>query len=319
MTAVAPMEPAPEVPPAPVAEGRDDEDPPFDPDPPRKNPIAKAGKHGLGHSTAKHLAHQGIKSAIEKAKKAGATLDTKLDFGHKQMTLHDAIEECGMVPSDVGFADRNVDGIGEMMKFISGFYDRENSAFPLGSQRIKIKLKKEFEDGVFGDADPADLMKVMKFIDMKDPSSDHHQQHAILKLAGVRNDQGIAEEPIDPRLEKLNSLLAQLSSKASNAASSMSSMSNNTSSGTINGQDASYDDAIKQFGDMTKNMKLKFGDQELDLNNPDQMGDQLKNVMGGMMKGVQGQMPNQNVQFPGGQMNPADMMKQIMQKINFGK
>jgi hypothetical protein len=154
---------------------------------------------------------------------------------------------------------------------------------------------------------------------MKDPSSDHHQQHAILKLAGVRNDQGIAEEPIDPRLEKLNSLLAQLSSKASNAASSMSSMSNNTSSGTINGQGASYDDAMKQFGDMTKNMKLKFGDQELDLNNPDQMGDQLKNVMGGMMKGVQGQMPNQNVQFPGGQMNPADMMKQIMQKINFGK
>jgi hypothetical protein len=95
--------------------------------------------------------------------------------------------------------------------------------------------------------------------------------------------------------------------------------SSNTSTGTINGQPANYDDAMNKFNDMAKNMKLKFGDQELDLNNPDQMGDQLKNVMGGMMKGVQGQMPNQNVQFPGGQMNPSDMMKQIMQKINFGK
>ena len=313
--APAPMEPAPAA--APVAEGRD-EDPPFDPDPPRKNPIAKAGKHGLGHSTAKHLAHQGIKAAIEKAKKAGATLDTELDFGHKKMSLHDAIKESGMVPSDVGFTDDTVDGISEMMKFISGFYDRENGAFPLGSQRIKIKLKKEFEDGVFGNADPADLMKVMKFIDMKDPSSDHHQQHAILKLAGVRNGHEIAEEPVDPRLEKLNSLLSQLGNMPGSTQTS-SNTSSNTSSGTINGQPANYDDVMGKFNDMTKNMKLKFGDQELDLNNPDQMGDQLKNVMGGMMKGVQGQMPNQNVQFPGGQMNPSDMMKQIMQKINFGK
>jgi hypothetical protein len=36
------------------------------------------------------------------------------------------------------------------------------------------------------------------------------------------------------------------------------------------------------------------------------------------MKGVQGQVPNQNVQIPGGHLNPNDMMKQIMQKINFG-
>jgi hypothetical protein len=34
---------------------------------------------------------------------------------------------------------------------------------------------------------------------------------------------------------------------------------------------------------------------------------------------IEKQVPNQNVQFPGGQMNPSDMMKQIMQKINFGK
>jgi len=40
-----------------------DTDPPFDPDPPKKNPPAKAGKHGQGYSTVKHLAKQGMKQA----------------------------------------------------------------------------------------------------------------------------------------------------------------------------------------------------------------------------------------------------------------
>ena len=40
-----------------------DNDPPFDPDPPKKNPPAKAGKHGQGYSTVKHLAKQGMKQA----------------------------------------------------------------------------------------------------------------------------------------------------------------------------------------------------------------------------------------------------------------
>jgi hypothetical protein len=41
-------------------------------------------------------------------------------------------------------------------------------------------------------------------------------------------------------------------------------------------------------------------------------------MLGKQIGNVQGQVPNKNVEFPGGQMNPADMMKQIMQKINFG-
>ena len=41
----------------------DDKEPPFDPDPPKKNPVAKAGKYGQGYSTAKHLAKQGMKTA----------------------------------------------------------------------------------------------------------------------------------------------------------------------------------------------------------------------------------------------------------------
>lgn len=37
------------------------DDPPFTPDAPKKNPSAKAGKYGLGHSVAKHLARQAMK------------------------------------------------------------------------------------------------------------------------------------------------------------------------------------------------------------------------------------------------------------------
>lgn len=300
--------------PAPVAEGKDKEDPPFDPDPPRKK-IAVAGKHGYGHSAAKHLAHQGIAKAIKKAKDAGATLDTKLDLGAREITLHDAIKESGMSPEDFGFEGEAMDGMHEMMKFISGFYDKEKGTFPLGAERIKIKLKKQFEDGAFGDVQPEEFMKVMKFIDMKDPGSAHNQHIDIIRLAGVPNHNvEVDEAGVDPRLDQLDALIAKLQGPHSSTVKR-----SNTSTGTIDGKPASYDDAMGKFNDMAKNMKFKFGDEELDFNNPDQMGDKIKNMMGGMMKGVQGQVPNQNVQFPGGQMNPTDMMKDIMSRINFGK
>jgi hypothetical protein len=41
------------------------EDLPFDPDPPKKNPSATAGKYGQGYSTARHLARQGMKQAMK--------------------------------------------------------------------------------------------------------------------------------------------------------------------------------------------------------------------------------------------------------------
>ena len=272
-TAIAPPAPA-AVPPAPVAEGKD-EDPPFDPDPPRKNPIAKAGKHGLGHSTAKHLAHQGIKAAIEKAKKAGATLDTKMDFGSKQMTLHDAIKQCGLSLEECGFdASEGEGGVDQILKSIAGFWNKENRNFTIGGTRAKTKVIKGFKDGEFPNATPEDVKQVVAMIEKMDPSSNEHNQ--IMKLAGVHgHEQSVGEGPEEEQMAKLNNILAQ--------------------------------------------MKIKFGDDEIDMSNPDQAGEKLKGIMGGMMQGVQKQVPNQNVQFPGGQMNPSDMMKQIMQKINFGK
>ena len=198
---VAPMEPAPEVapmepapvagtdpaaaPPAPpVAEG---EDPPWHVDPNEKSPFKKLkNPNRTGNDSAKSLAQKGMADAVKKAKKAGATLETQLDFGYGVKTLAEIIEDCGMAPQDVGF-DTAEQGLPSMLNYISGFYSRDTKNFPLGGTRIKIKVKKAFEDGEFGNADPADLMKVIKFIDMKDPSTDagHGEQQHVLKLAGV--------------------------------------------------------------------------------------------------------------------------------------
>jgi hypothetical protein len=196
MAEPAPMEPAA----APVAEGKGD-DVPFD------GPYKKVGddKDQFGNTIkqnnlAKHLAKKGMAKAIEKAKKAGATLETLLDFGSQTMTLAEMIEGCGMAPQDFGFEQPEEQGLPAMLKYISGFYNKDDGNFPLGGMRVKIKVKKAFEDGEFGESDPADLLKVIKFIDMKDPSGD--EQRNVLKLAGVR-DSSQTETNMMPNFETM--------------------------------------------------------------------------------------------------------------------
>ena len=206
-----------------------------------------------------------LKAKFIKAKEAGADLSTKLDFGDREMTLQDAIEECGMTPADVGF-EPEVNNLEDMLKFVSSFYNREEGNFPLGGQRVKIKVKKAFEDGEFGNASKEDLIKVLKFIEKKDPSGNEHNQ--IMRLAGVKRPE------VDIGEDNLS-------------------------------------DLENQF----KNVKLNVGGQELTPNDPDFQ----KKVLGmfGQMMGqaTQGQLPDQNIQFPGGQMNPAQMMQQLLGKI----
>ena len=119
--------------------------------------------------------------AIQKAKAAGADLNTRFKVGGREMTLHDAIEECGMTPVEVGFENNGSD-LESMKKFLSGFFNREERNFTLGGERVKIKLEKEFPD-----ANPNDLQTMFAFIDKLDPPSDVKQHHNdILKLAGVK-------------------------------------------------------------------------------------------------------------------------------------
>lgn len=197
--------PAPEeIPPAPVAEAKDtvEKD---------EEGNVKSWKHEgdwkkadkkQARGKVTNASGQALKKSIELAKKAGATLETQLDFGYGVKTIQEILDECGMDPADVGFEAPVEGGLPAMLKYISGFYNGKN--FPLGGMRIKIKVKKAFEDGEFGEASPEDLLKVIKFIDMKDPSDDVHgqeQQH-VLKLAGVSH----SDQHADKLAQELNTL-----------------------------------------------------------------------------------------------------------------
>jgi hypothetical protein len=317
----APQAPAPAPGAPPVAEGHD-EDPPFDgPYTRNKGTVTdKSGAKHSGRSQARHLARQGLIKAIHTAKDHGAKLDTTLDFGHKTMTLHDCIEECGMSPTDFGFdTDNNASGTHEMLKSVAGFWNSEEKNFTIGGTRAKTKVVKDFKNGEFKNASEDDLAKVLKLIDKMDPSGNEHNQ--IMRLSGV--SQTIDEDPTGDHFASImqqfqkgnpNVNIDQLFSqwKQQNPGAKVS--QSNTSSGNIDGKSASYDDAVNKI----KGMKFNIGGQDFDPSDPDAMQGQLKNTMGGIMKGMHDKMPNQNIQAPGVQMNPRDMMKDIMGKINFG-
>lgn len=268
-----PVEPLPpEVPPAPIAESEDDA------------PWHKTTPHDAPKNTFKKPMKPGgekdrLKALIHKAISKGATGDHTMDLGSREIKLHDAIKECGMEPAEFGL-ESEANATEEMIKFISGFYDKASGAFPLGAMRIKIKLKKAAEDGAFGEVAEDELGKVLKFIDMKDPGAGNanHEQHSILRLAGVSHNTREVDEAPDASM------------------------------------DAAQFDKLEQLIKQFQNAKLKVGDQEFGLDNPDQMGQQIQKGIGSIFQGLQGQVPNQNVQLPGnsGQFNPQDMMKHIM-------
>jgi len=195
----ATLPPAPDatLPPAPpVAEGSDHE-PPFDaPYSKSKGDVTdKSGAKHTGHSHAKHLAKSGMIKAIHKAKAAGAKLDTKLDFGNREMTLHDCIEECGMSASDFGYKEAHQSGIEQMLKDIAGFWNHEAKNFTIGGTRAKTKIVKAYKNGEFSHATDDDLHKVLALIDKMDPSGDSNPElHHIRRSAGMHTHEHSTNE-----------------------------------------------------------------------------------------------------------------------------
>ena len=298
--------------------------------------------------------------AIHKALECGAGPDTVLDFGHKQQTLLSCIEECGMDPQAFGL-EASENGLEQMLKDISGFWNHEKKNFTIGGTRAKIKVLKSYKDGEYAGATDEDVAKVLQMINHIDPSSGHDEVKHISHLA--HGHESTIDE--DPENDQFDSLMRQFTSanpeanigqilqqfmkshpeikmpagsdtgattspgKIPGTWGDMSSFQDpsamikntskmpgakvsNTSSGTINGQPASYDDAMKNMP------KVSFGGQDFDFNNPDDMGKKIQGMVGNQFNKIQGQVPNQNVQFPGGSMNPQDMMKGIMSKMPKG-
>jgi len=280
--------PAPEAGAAPAAAPAPEEPPPGAPAP---APMAESAD-----------AKAKLKAKFIKAKECGAKLDTQIAG---KMTLHDMIRECGLTPIECGFDDGDdhsddESGFDQIKKSIQGFWNPEEKNFTIGGTRAKIKVIDGFKAGEFSNATEDDVKNVCAFIDHLDPSH-MIEKHRIMKLAGI----GGPEITIDELDEDANSDFASMMQQFMQSH-----------------QDVNPDQLLSKFKQDhpdavgTQQMpKMNIGGHDFDFNNPQAMQGQI----GNMMKGMQSQVPNQNIQFPGGQMNPTDMMKQIMGKINFGK
>lgn len=131
--------PAAEAPPAaPVAEEK--EDPPFD------GPYKKSGdnKDQFGNTvkhSARHLAKKGMAKAIEKAKKAGATAETIVNFGTGEMSLGEAITKAGLNIEEFFESTNKQD---EIVEFIKSMYDETTGNFPKGETGVLLAVEKQF-------------------------------------------------------------------------------------------------------------------------------------------------------------------------------
>ena len=145
-----------------------------------------------------------LKAKFIQAKEQGATLETTMDFGSRELTLHDAMKECGIQPHDVGFNNGD-EGVQEILQSISGFYNRNvnEGNFTIGGTRVKTKILKAYKNGEYEHANPADVRKVCKLVDKLDPpSSTKGALTHIKKLAGLNSTSySMAEDPEDHNLD----------------------------------------------------------------------------------------------------------------------
>jgi hypothetical protein len=175
--------------------------------PPAAAPGMPPGSPPLAENKAR------IIKAIHKAMECGADMDTKLDFGHKEMTLHDAIRECGLDPR--AMSPRKESGVEEILQSISGFYNKNamnEGNFTIGGTRVKTKILKHYKNGEYKHANPADVRKVCKLVDKLDPpSSTQGALSHIKKMAGLHDTSyNVAEDPnnynLDVTMKHLHSM-----------------------------------------------------------------------------------------------------------------
>lgn len=158
-----------------------------------------------------------LRAKFIKAQECGAGLDTEMDFGHRTMTLLDAIKECGLTPMECGFdsdgeeeEDELADtenGVDQILKVVASFWNKEEHNFPMGGTRVKTKVVKSFKDGEFPNATVEDVKMVLQKIEQLDPSSS--EQDDVVKLAGVPQEVDI--EIVDHRPSRMSEKIGKMS------------------------------------------------------------------------------------------------------------
>ena len=110
--------------------------------------------------------------AIEKAKKAGATKETIINFGYGEMSLAEAIKEAGLDVEDFFMEGKASE---EIVEFVKSMFDENTGQFPKGIEGVKIAVEKEFGEGAAPIAERviAELGQVF-------------ESQRIMKLAGLK-------------------------------------------------------------------------------------------------------------------------------------
>jgi hypothetical protein len=134
------------------------------------------------------VAESALLRAIRHAQRAGAQLDTPLDFGYCVMTIAEALDGAGIDHEQAGFGSGNP--LEEMWKTVEGFINKEEQNFTIGGTRAKIMILKGFKEGQFPGARPEHVKAILSKIESLDPSNSVHQapdqDHERMRhLAGV--------------------------------------------------------------------------------------------------------------------------------------
>ena len=193
-------EPAPEaMPPAPAPEAMPPAPGGMPPAPggmppaPGGMPPAPAGMP-MAESVIKKAKIIKMKEKFKNARTKGATIKTPFS---ESMTFGDAMRECGINPAECGYEDTetpndpNESGINQLLKIISGFWNKLERNFTIGGERAKIKVVKAFKDDECPNAKEDDVRNVLKLITKLDPTHEvepqNDEQDHVLKLAGVKS------------------------------------------------------------------------------------------------------------------------------------
>ena len=163
--------------------------------PPGQPPVAEASfsdqfKFKSRPRFAQKLSRRSAMSrALKRAHKAGAMLETELDFGDRTMTIREMIAECGLKPSDVGYSDRDSEhrNISVLDEFLNKYYNPSKNNLTIGYTKFEQELIQEYRDGAFPDLEESDIHAFLERVKRFDPPSNHHNQITrIRELAGLK-------------------------------------------------------------------------------------------------------------------------------------
>ena len=248
--------------------------------------LRKAGQHHASPSAMSKL-----KAKLIKARERGATLETQMDFGHKVMTLHDCIEECGMDPEELGFEPKH-NPMMDMWKKIEGFWDGEK--FNKGGTGAKIIIMKGFNNDEFPDAEPHHVKHMIDMIEKMDPSGHDELEH-VRHLSGMRHADQMAEDT----QSEFDQLMKRFADQHSGE--DLNQLIGKYQQTTAAPGTSQHAPAATQ----------PFNPQDMFKGIMGQVAPQMRN----QMQQAVGQAPNQDINFPGGQFNPQTMFKGLMDKI----